>query len=401
VVLPGVGREEGGREGGGEKALLEAVEEGVTAGRFFPMEGSRQWAKEEGGGGGGGGGGEATTTRRRQDANYLLLLRALLQAVAGAGNWGLALATIHHFGEGKRHRFYPLLRSALEGMVGTLLQAPSSASVAAAAAAAAARRRGGEGGKEGGKEELSPALGVAAMVWETILNKKLRSHAKKLLLLDDVLLPLLQFMPLLEGGLLAFLGAPPPSASAGREGGREGGEAKTLLQSIVEVISVPYSSGNEGGRESGKEDDLLLPRLCAYTLLRVVYERFPAEAIKLKVDPLLPSSLPSSPFSLNKTVGKVVPPAFRLPLLEEKEDEGGREGEASLRRRVAVAAYECVVALALKTQSKVNVIAALCLEPDKKTPGWCKGLGYLNQVGREEGREGGKRSTYKRHHSIS
>ena len=252
VVLPGVGREEGGREGGGEKALLEAVEEGVTAGRFFPMEGSRQWAKEEGGGGGGGGGGEATTTRRRQDANYLLLLRALLQAVAGAGNWGLALATIHHFGEGKRHRFYPLLRSALEGMVGTLLQAPSSASVAAAAAAAAARRRGGEGGKEGGKEELSPALGVAAMVWETILNKKLRSHAKKLLLLDDVLLPLLQFMPLLEGGLLAFLGAPPPSASAGREGGRRGQDAVAEHRRGDQCAIFEWERGREVEREGGR-----------------------------------------------------------------------------------------------------------------------------------------------------
>lgn len=48
--------------------LLEAVEE-LTTGPLFPLESSREWEKS------------LEPRERSQDANYLLLLRALLQAM--------------------------------------------------------------------------------------------------------------------------------------------------------------------------------------------------------------------------------------------------------------------------------------------------------------------------------
>ncbi|EWM22775.1 hypothetical protein Naga_100223g2 [Nannochloropsis gaditana] len=269
------------------------------------------------------------------------------------------------------------------------------------------------GEEEGKCPQSPPPVEVAVVVWETLLHGTM-GCVKKLLVLDTLLLPLCQQMPV-QGGLLEFLQAPPRSQGGGEGGGEgrreEGQKGRTspgpsnLLQSIVEIIGQPLVSATQGAKEGGRrvrkddENALLLPRICAYSLLRVIYDRLSPGTIKSSLDPLIPSNLISSSSSsssvLNRIVAKTVPPAFRLPLTGANEREEGTEGEneqmkverreglastAAMRRRAAVAAYECVVAFALKTQSKAHVVAALCIEADPKSLQWCHGLGYSNQI---------------------
>ena len=437
VLSCGVGKREekgGSKDGnvdGGEGAFMEAVEEGITAGRFFPVVSSWEWAP------GRDGGSEGGKDSRRRDANYLLLLRALLRAVGAAANYGLAIVAVQHFQEGRGHRFYSLLRAALHQMVKKLVQFQSPLRKRTESSVlwqSAKDREGGREAKEATGEEEGkcpqspPPVEVAVFVWETLLHGTM-GCVKKLLVLDTLLLPLCQQMPV-QGGLLEFLQAPPRSQGGGEGGGEgrreEGQKGRTspgpsnLLQSIVEIIGQPLVSATQGAKEGGRrvrkddENALLLPRICAYSLLRVIYDRLSPGTIKSSLDPLIPSNLISSSSSsssvLNRIVAKTVPPAFRLPLTGADEREEGTEGEneqmkvegreglastAAMRRRAAVAAYECVVAFALKTQSKAHVVAALCIEADQKSLQWCHGLGYLNQVGgggvkEGRGQEGGR-----------
>ena len=69
-----------------------------------------------------------------------------------------------------------------------------------------------------------------------------------------------------------------------------------MLHSLVQVIMTPLRKKGEEEEKEEEEDPLLLPRLCAYLLFRVIYERFTAEVSEhLHSLPLLPSYPPIHP----------------------------------------------------------------------------------------------------------
>lgn len=176
--------------------------EELTTGPLFPLESSREWERSD------------EPRDRAADANYGLLLRALLQAVGEvrwwwwssssgralalamdtdanltyrtntsitkqAAHWGLTLRVLDHYGaEGRAHRFYNLLRPALEALVSRL-------------ALLEQRRPRGVGGGGGGQEREAAARAFAGAALRRVLRERW-TQTKKLLLLEDMLLPLLK-----------------------------------------------------------------------------------------------------------------------------------------------------------------------------------------------------------------
>lgn len=91
-----------------------------------------------------------------------------------ATHWGLTLKLLDHYGrEGRAHRYYHLLRPAVEALVARLALLQQQP-----------QRRGGRE-----REEAARAFAGAAL--RRVLRERW-TQTKKVLLLDDVLLPLLQ-----------------------------------------------------------------------------------------------------------------------------------------------------------------------------------------------------------------
>jgi hypothetical protein len=95
-----------------------------------------------------------------------------------AAHLGMTLKLLDHFGrEGRTHRFYSLLRPSLEALVARLAPPPS----------------GPQPPRPRPEAEVGAAArAFASAVLRLLLREPRMTQAKKVLLLDDVLLPLLQ-----------------------------------------------------------------------------------------------------------------------------------------------------------------------------------------------------------------
>lgn len=91
-----------------------------------------------------------------------------------AAHWGLTLRILDHYGaEGRAHRFYKLLRPALDALVSRLAMLEQRRPCGAA------------------QEREAAARAFAGAALRRVLRERW-TQTKKLLLLDDVLLPLLK-----------------------------------------------------------------------------------------------------------------------------------------------------------------------------------------------------------------